>query len=50
MTQTEFICETCNSHYYVVTEEILDNEPDFCPFCQSSVTGSFGDVTDDVEE
>ena len=35
MTKIEIICESCDEHYIIVTTS--DNEPQFCPFCQTAI-------------
>lgn len=40
MTKIEIICESCDSHYIIVTKDD-DKEVSFCPFCSATL-----DVTD----
>jgi uncharacterized paraquat-inducible protein A len=32
MLKTEVICESCDAHFVVVSQE---DQPSFCPFCQA---------------
>lgn len=36
MVKTEILCETCDNHYVIVTTS-EDQDPIYCPFCQSSI-------------
>ena len=40
MLKTEVICESCDSHFIVVSQE---EEPTYCPFCQAA-------LSDDTQE
>jgi peptide methionine sulfoxide reductase MsrB len=40
MLKTEVICEACDAHFIVVSQ---DQEPEFCPYCQAT-------LSDDEEE
>lgn len=43
MLKTEVICESCDSHHIVVSQD--DQEPMYCSFCQAALAEA-----DDQEE